>query len=262
MNPADVSLRNGSLAEYMSGLPPYVAGLEAAGIVDAVGPGATWQVGDEVVVHTSWMPDGHGAHTELIVVHSDQAGPVPRGSSLVEAATLPMNGLTAPAALDIAAVAPGQTVAVSGATGAVGGYAVQLAAAQGIRVVATASAGDEDLVLGFGAEFFVPRGDDVAARIREVVPDGVDAVIDAGAVGPSLTSAIRDGGRFAELRTSGVEPVRGIDVALCSCCATTCAAARHWSSSPAWWNRGNSRCAWPPRSRRSGPRRHIPDRGR
>ena len=103
MNPSDTLFRSGGLATIITGEPPYVAGLELAGIVDAVGPDADWQVGDRVAAMTRFIPDGRGSHSELVVVHgSSAAEAVPGGLGLVEAATLPMNGLTVRLAYDTA----------------------------------------------------------------------------------------------------------------------------------------------------------------
>jgi NADPH:quinone reductase-like Zn-dependent oxidoreductase len=86
------------------------------------------------------IPDGqHGAYAQQVAVPARSAVRTPVGASDAEAATLPMNGLTARLALDLLSLRPGQTVAVTGAAGAVGGYAVQLAKAGGLRVIADAS---------------------------------------------------------------------------------------------------------------------------
>lgn len=214
VNPGDLSFVNGELAPYVTGEAPYVAGMEASGVVDAVGPGATWEVGDRVIVHISFLPEGRGAQSELVVVHSDQAGPAPRGVSLVEAATLPMNGLTARAALSATGCQAGTTLLVTGAAGAVGGYVTQLAAAAGIRVIATATRSDEEIVRGLGAQEFVPRDPDPTTRIRELAPAGVDALVDPAGVAPQLIELVRDGGRVVEVRSSGLEPPRDIAVEL------------------------------------------------
>jgi NADPH:quinone reductase len=79
-------------------------------------------------------------------VADDSAARVPDGVSVAEAATLPMNGLTARLALDKLALRPGRTIAVTGAAGAVGGYVVQLAAADELRVIGDPNPADEDLV--------------------------------------------------------------------------------------------------------------------
>jgi D-arabinose 1-dehydrogenase-like Zn-dependent alcohol dehydrogenase len=98
----------------------------------------------------------------------------------------------------------------------VGGYATEVAVADGLRAIAIASPGDEDLVSGFGAEAVVPRGPGAAAAIRDLVPEGVDALIDAANVGGSLLPAVRDGGRVVPLRPFDGEPERGITIDLIS----------------------------------------------
>jgi NADPH:quinone reductase len=111
-----------------------------------------------------------------------------------------MNGLTARAALDALGLGPGRVVAVTGAAGAVGGYTVQLAKADGLRVVADASASDRDLVRGLGADVVVLRGDDFAARVRAKYPEGVDGLVDAALLDGLAEGAVRDGGGMVTLR--------------------------------------------------------------
>jgi NADPH:quinone reductase-like Zn-dependent oxidoreductase len=216
VNPADLLLREGLTSANMTASARYVPGLELAGTVDAVGAGADWRVGDSVVVHTTFIPHGRGAMAELVVVHSDCAARMPRVATPVEAATLPMNGLTALRALDVMALPAGATLAVTGAAGAVGGFAVELAAAAGLHVVAVAGASDEELVRALGATAFVARGDDLANRIRAEVRGGVDGAIDAALVGAPLLAAVRDGGQFVAVRPGAPEPERGIEVTLIS----------------------------------------------
>ena len=78
-----------------------------------------------------------------------------------------------------------------------GGYAVQLAKADGLRVIADAAPADEQLVRDLGADEVVARGADVAARIRAVVPDGVDGLVDAALLGAAVHPAVADGGGIA-----------------------------------------------------------------
>jgi NADPH:quinone reductase-like Zn-dependent oxidoreductase len=111
-----------------------------------------------------------------------------------------MNGLTVRLALDQLALQPGQTLAVTGAAGAVGGYAVQLGAHDGLRVIAVAAPRDEPLVRQLGAELFVPRGEAFVAGIRQLIPEGVDGMIDAAVLDAAVLGAIRDGGRLATVR--------------------------------------------------------------
>ena len=106
VNPSDTLFRSGGLAALVTGEWPYVAGLELAGVVDAAGPNARSQAGDRVAAMTRFIPDGRGAHAELVVVHGDSAAEIPDGLGLVEAATVPMNGLTVRLAYDTLGLAP------------------------------------------------------------------------------------------------------------------------------------------------------------
>jgi NADPH:quinone reductase-like Zn-dependent oxidoreductase len=137
---------------------------------------------------------------------------VPDGLDLTAAATVPMTGLTARLILDTLALGPGQSLAVTGAAGAVGGFVVELAAREGLQVVAIAAAEDERLVRDLGASGFVPRGPGAAAALA----GGVDALVDAAVLGAEVLPAVRDGGRIVSLRPFAGEPERGIGVELVS----------------------------------------------
>jgi len=202
VNPTDTYIGNGSRAEMQQGdPPPYVPGMDAAGELDEIGDGVETDlaVGDHVMAMI--VPKGvHGAYSELVVVPVESVARVPAGASDAEAATLPMNGLTARLSLDLLALKPGQTIAVTGAAGCYGGYMVQLAKADGLRVIADASEADEALVRELGADVVVRRGDDVAARMREVMPGGVDGLADGSVQNERLLAAVKDGGGFATVR--------------------------------------------------------------
>lgn len=212
VNPTDTLARDGTRAAQQSvDPPPYVPGMDCAGVVDEVGPGVTTgvSVGDRVVAMV--VPRGaHGAYREQIVLDQRAAVHAPAGTSHVEACTLPMNALTARLSLNLLGLAPGQTVAVTGAAGAYGGYVVQLAVADGLRVIADSSDTDEDLVRALGAHEVVRRGDDVAQRIRALVPDGVDGLADGAVQNGLVIDAVRDGGAFTSVRGFVGEPQRGI----------------------------------------------------
>jgi NADPH:quinone reductase-like Zn-dependent oxidoreductase len=215
VNPSDAALRAGVFGPPPHGDgPPYVAGWELAGIVAAAGPDAGWQPGDRVLAIVFPYATGRGAQAEYVVVRGDSVARVPADASLAAAATLPMNGLTARLALDTLGLRPGQTIAVTGAAGAVGGYVMQLANNEGLRVIADASPADTVLVSSLGAHIVVGRGPDVAAAIRRAVPAGVDAVVDTALIGPPVLAAIRDGGQLIAVRPFGGESERGITVTL------------------------------------------------
>ena len=177
VNPTDIGFRSGRQAAMLGGLePPYIPGMELAGTVDKAGEGSEWQPGDRVLaIVIPRRPEG-GAMAESVVVPSASVTRIPEGVSMEQAATLPMNGLTVRLALDKLALKPGDTLAVTGAAGAVGAYAVELGVADGLRVIAVASPGDEAMLKKMGAEAVVPRGDDAMQRIRELVPAGVDGL--------------------------------------------------------------------------------------
>jgi NADPH:quinone reductase-like Zn-dependent oxidoreductase len=214
VNPTDAFTRNGSRHEMLKDLdPPYVAGMDVAGVIDEVGPDAdtALAVGDRVMAIV--VPQGqHGGYSDSLVLPARSVARAPAGATLVEASTLPMNGLTARRALDMLAIPAGGTIAVTGAAGAFGGYVVQLAKVDGLRVVADASEADEQLVRDLGADVVVRRGDDVATRIRDAVPDGVDGVADGAIQHALVLPAIRDGGGLASVRPFVGETVRGIEI--------------------------------------------------
>ncbi len=211
VNPTDTVLRAGFRGEMYDGVArPLVPGMELAGVVDAVGPDSGWEVGDEVVAIVVPGPRGRGAQAEEVVVPAASVARLPAGASFAEGATLPMNGLTARIALDLLGLRPGETLAVTGAAGAVGGYVMELAKLGGLRVVGDASEADWELVGRLGADVVVPRGDNVASAIREVFPEGVDGLVDAALLNQKILPAVRDGGAIAAVRPFQGETERGI----------------------------------------------------
>ena len=213
VNPADVIFRVGLRAAAIGNRPPpWVPGMEAAGVVDAVGDGVERTVGEHVMAIVLPVGRHGGAYAEQVVVPADSVAAMPAGTSFVEAATLPMNGLTARLALDRLALGAGDVLAVTGAPGALGGYVVQLARSEGIAVIADTSAADEALVLELGADRVVGRGHHFASQIRALVPSGVDGLVDAAAIGPSGFGAVREGGGFVAVRPQDDDPGSGIVV--------------------------------------------------
>ncbi|MFI7301261.1 NADP-dependent oxidoreductase [Streptomyces sp. NPDC050121] len=213
LNPADALIRSGALASRVPVQDYYVPGLDVAGTIDALGGGVRgFAVGDAVIGLSDWPDTQAGTHAEYVVLPVTAVAAAPRHASPIEAATLPLNGLTAWQALDLLGAADGATVAITGAAGAVGGYLVELAVARGLRAVAVAGPQDEELVRKFGADIFVPRSKDPTAAIRTAVPGGVDGLIDAAALGGPVIGAVRDGGAFVSVRGAGPGAERGIRI--------------------------------------------------
>jgi NADPH:quinone reductase len=214
VNPTDLLFRAGARGALPPGVePPYIAGMDLAGVIEEVGPEVTtWHAGDRVMAAVAPVVPGGGAQAEYRAVAEDQLAAVPDGWSLAEAATLPMNGLTVRTALDMLALPAGATLAVTGAAGVVGQYAIQLGRHQGLTVIADAKADDTALVESFGAHQVVERGPGMAAAVRALYPAGVDAVLDAALLGEAILPAVRDGGQLMAVRAFDGETQRGIAV--------------------------------------------------
>ncbi|MFE6335100.1 NADP-dependent oxidoreductase [Streptomyces sp. NPDC057798] len=182
LNPVDAGVRQGVFggAGERIGL-----GWDVAGTVDATGAGAAWTVGEEVVALHYGTVKPLGTHAEYVVVDADAVAKAPAGADAVHAATLALNALTAAQALDLLEVTPGRSLLVTGAAGAVGGYALQLAAHRGITVAALAREADEELVRSLGA-----------ARLAGAGEGGFDAVLDAAVLGEAALERVRDGGAY------------------------------------------------------------------
>lgn len=214
VNPIDVAFSAIGLSNFVKDVPPpWVLGLEAAGHIEAVGEGVDrLRVGQAVMaVVTMFRPEG-GAHADLVVASADSVVPIPDGATIEQAATLPMNGLTALLAVETLNLSAGGTVAVTGAAGLVGSYAVAIAQKRGLRVIGDAAPQDEALVKGFGADLVLPRGESFPDDVKAHTDGGVDGLIDAAALGRGAFSALRDGGTLAMLRSTDDvgEPERGI----------------------------------------------------
>ncbi len=198
VNPTDVGMRK----RGGEGLPPWVPGMDAAGVVESVGPGVELvSVGDEVMAAvTPRRPEG-GAQAELLIVPAASVAPIPVGASLEQAATLPMNGLTAMHGLALLDLPAGATLLVAGGAGLLASYVIPLAKRAGLRVLADAGPADEQFVRGLGSDVVLRRGDGLAAAVHDALPGGVDAVFDTALLGRRIFPAIRDGGSLVFVRT-------------------------------------------------------------
>jgi NADPH:quinone reductase-like Zn-dependent oxidoreductase len=215
VNPTDLGFRAGGRRLPDGLAPPFIPGMDLAGVIDAVGPSAPgWAAGQRAMAAVSpWVRSG-GAYQEYRLVDVDQIALVPDGISLELAATLPMNGMTVRTALDMLALQPGSVLAVTGSPGAIGGYAIQLGRHAGLTVVADAAPADEPLIRALGADHVVPRGPGFAPAIRELFPSGADAMIDAALVGPPALAAVKDGGQLIAVRPFRGDTERDIKISL------------------------------------------------
>ena len=212
VNPTDTMARNGSREEEQKvDPPPYVPGMDVAGVIDQIGDDISTNVSVGDAVMAMVIPKAaHGAYREQIVLDARAVVLAPAGTSHVEACTLPMNGLTARQSLDLLGLSSGETLAVTGAAGAYGGYMIQLAKTEGLTVIADASEADRGLVAKLGADIVVVRGGDVATRFREHFSEGVDGLADGAVQNELVIPAVRDGGSFTSVRRFIGAPQRNI----------------------------------------------------
>ncbi|GHH31119.1 NADP-dependent oxidoreductase [Streptomyces lanatus] len=189
--------------------PPAALGVEGAGKVLAVGAGVDgFAVGDRVLAHEAPLPGGSGFWAERVLITAAHAAACPAGLDSLEAAALPVNGLTALQALEKLSLTRGQRLLITNGSGATGALAIQLAAAKGIEVTATASAAAAERLLGLGATEIVDYHDpDWSAKVR----GGFDAalIIAAGTADAALP-LLRDGGRLCSVTSDAPAEVRGI----------------------------------------------------
>ena len=189
--------------------PPMPLGVEAAGVIVAVGSGVHgFQPGDAVTTHS--LPAGSWA--EKFTALAEHLALVPAGVPMTVAAALPVPALTADQALDAVTVRPNDTVLVHGAGGVTGGVLVNLAAHRGARVIATAGQAGRARALG-AAHVIDYHEPDWPARVRALTSGGVgiDAAVNAARSGSAdAVRAVRDGGRLATI-TGDLPPAeRGI----------------------------------------------------
>ena len=213
VNPVDVSVRNGSMAQMQKvNPPPYIPGMDAAGIIDQIGEDVKTdlKVGDSVMAMV--VPNGdHGAYKENIVLDQNAVVKAPENTTHIQASTLPMNSLTARLSLDLLDLSKGQVLAVTGSPGAYGGFVVQLAKADGLTVIADSNDSDRSLLESLGVDIIIPRGEGFAERIRQEFPDGVDGMADGALLNEAAIEAVKDGGSFTSVRGFKGEPQRDID---------------------------------------------------
>jgi NADPH:quinone reductase-like Zn-dependent oxidoreductase len=158
---------------------PYVPGWDLAGVVTGAAPGLEDWVGRRVFGMIPWydIRGAVGAYSEVVAVDVGWIVPTPDGLSDADAATIPVNGQTAVQLLELLDLPGPSDLLVTGASGAVGSFLVQLAVAAGHRVTAVAGADDEEWVRSLGAAVTLPRDADYAAIgefrfVADVVPLG------------------------------------------------------------------------------------------
>lgn len=203
VNPLDWRVAEGMFEARMPHEFPLVLGFDAAGRVEAVGAGASrFAVGDRVFGQLWGASIGRGTFAESVVVPEEPANgalqPLPDGIAASQAAALPTSGMTALGALEATGCGRDQTLLVIGATGGVGLLVTQLAAAAGIKVIATARAPAQARMRELGASETIDYAEtEVADAVAAGHPEGIDALLDLVGDRSSIAAVarhVRDGG--------------------------------------------------------------------
>jgi NADPH:quinone reductase-like Zn-dependent oxidoreductase len=174
VNPVDVAIRKGYLAELIGNKLPLVLGMDAAGVVEKAGPKITkFKKGD--AVYAFFTLASEGGYAEYVVAKESEATLKPKAVTYAQAAAVPAAGSTAWFALvDTAKLSAGQTVLIHGASGGVGHFAIQIAKARGAKVIATASSANQEFLKQMGADVAIDYN---KTKFEEVAKD-VDVVLD------------------------------------------------------------------------------------
>lgn len=175
INPVDAAIRTGKYAQYFHTELPLIPGMDAAGVVEKAGSKITkLKAGDPV--YAFFTLEGEGGYAEFVVAKENEVSPKPKTISFEEAAAVPAAGSTAwQALIDAAHLCAGQTVLIHGGSGGVGHMAIQIAKAQGARVIATASTANQDFLKQMGADVAI---DYTKTKFEDMAHD-VDVVLDA-----------------------------------------------------------------------------------
>src|SRR6516165_9782481 len=198
----------------VGGPPPMALGTSAAGTVTAVGSDvAGLTEGDEVMTHPLPLRR-NGTWAERLVAPAATVAPKPSVASWEAAGAFPIPALTAAQALDeVLAIESGEWVVVNGAGGVTGGLLVQLAAARGARVIATASAKKAERIRDYGASEVLDYHGDWPGLVREITGGGAPKAVNAARAQAATTlKAVADGGRLATITGDPPREDRGIAV--------------------------------------------------
>jgi NADPH:quinone reductase-like Zn-dependent oxidoreductase len=198
----------------IGGPPPMALGTEAAGTVAAVGSGVTEvREGDEVMTHPLPLRR-HGTWAGRVLAPAATVAPRPLAASWEASGAFPIPALTAAQALDEAlGIESGGWIVVNGAGGVTGGLLVQLAAARGARVIATASPNRAERIRGYGASEVIDYHGDWPALVLEITGGGAPKAVNAArGQAATMLTAVADGGRLVTITGDPPREERGVAV--------------------------------------------------
>ncbi len=182
MNPFDWKMIDGILQDKMKHQFPMILGVDGAGAVEEVAEGVTrFKKGDKVFGQFLHVPVGEGSYAEYIVVpEKANITRAPKTVTAVEAAAVPTAGMTAQQLLEGLHLHKGDLLLILGSTGGVGSFATQMAAQEGIKVIATVSDKEGgERMKKLGAAYTINYEEaPVADQVKHLFPEGVHGIID------------------------------------------------------------------------------------
>ncbi|OIU84654.1 NADP-dependent oxidoreductase [Microbacterium sp. AR7-10] len=229
VNPVDWKVMGGGLDALLPTQFPVIPGWDVAGVVVAVGMDTPeFAVGDEVMAYARKDTVSAGTFAERVAVPVSAVARKPAALSWEEAGALPLAGGTALRAIDALGDLTGRTVLIHGAAGGVGGFAVQIAATRGAKIIGTASERNHDYIRSLGGEP-TTYGEGLAERVHGLAGGPVNAVADfvGGQLDVTLDvlgeggahastadpSVMQHGGRYIWVRPDGTQTARLADLA-------------------------------------------------
>lgn len=206
VNPVDWKIMAGYLDAMMDVQFPVIPGWDVAGVVESVGIDTPqFEPGEEVIAYGRRDFVHGGSFAEYMALPAHMVARKPAALDWQQSAGLPLAGLTAYQVLTRLGLSSGETVLIHGGAGGVGSLGIQIAAALGATVIATASEKNHDFLRSLGATP-VSYGDGLAERVRQIAPDGVDVAADfAGGNLEATLAVLKDGGRHASIADAEVE---------------------------------------------------------
>lgn len=195
ITPSDTLTVDGGFVSASDPDNPYILGWDLAGTVVRSADGASrFSPGDKVIgwIYRSDEP-AEGTQAEYVVIDEGALALAPQNATPAEASILPLNGNTAAQGLDLLDLQPGQTLAVVGAAGIMGGFATEIAKARGVNVLAIAFENDREFLTPRCAEFYATH-DNLADDIRAKHPEGIDALFATAPLNPDISSILKPGG--------------------------------------------------------------------
>jgi NADPH2:quinone reductase len=202
VNPVDAS--NRADGRWAGLRVPCILGYDVAGVIDSVGPGVTGLAPGDRVMAMTHFPDGAGGYAERAVLDAVLAAPISSATSFSDAAATPLAAGTACLVLARLGLPPGSRLLVLGASGGVGLFLLQLAAAAGIMTIGTGRQMRHAQMSGSGASACIDyTREDVASRALALAGGPVDAIADlvGGRLAQAACRTLRPGGQIAAIAT-------------------------------------------------------------